>query len=93
MQKLESYIKSPAAIDLRLWGLEPSLNRALVYAISDNLCRYEKGNYVLTNLGEEFIELIYSDNDILKEQRVFLNTIGKSVTEKLVNNISKSWKS
>lgn len=92
MDKLIALRNNPDTLNIKIWGLEPSLNRALVFAVAEGLCIHENSNYKITKRGSEFIEQISKDEDLLKDQRLFLENLGKSITESLVLNISKSWK-
>lgn len=92
MDKLIEIKNNQIIRDIRIWGLEPSLNRALVYAVSEGLCDHVSGSYKLTEKGENFVKLLLEEETLLLEQRSFLMEVGKGITEKLVTNIAKSWK-
>lgn len=92
MDKLLEIKDSYNVRNIRIWGLEPSLNRALVYAVSEGLCDHVKGSYKLTKKGKDFVQLLLNQEELLRDQREFLYEIGKSVTEKVVSDISKSWR-
>ncbi|EEM08344.1 hypothetical protein bmyco0003_49400 [Bacillus pseudomycoides] len=74
-----------------IWRLEPSLNRALNFAVAEKLLIHKDGKYLLADKGEIFIQEILDDEDFMKAEKSFLNSVGKSITEKKVGELSKTW--
>ena len=76
---------------LGVWGIDPSLNMALSYAISEGLLlRMPNGAYKLTSKAESFIsgsELLTLFSTEVDE----LNIIAKKITETMVTQAAKRW--
>jgi hypothetical protein len=84
-------IKNNYDIDIAVWGIEPALNRALLFCVSENICIIESGKYLLTKKGEEFFKLIVKE-DIFKEEFEFLKFVGKKkITDNRIESISNKW--
>ena len=76
---------------MTVWGIEPALNRALLFCVAEDICIIEHGKYSLTQKGEAFFKLII-DNDVFKEELEFLNFIGKrKITDNRIDSISNKW--
>jgi len=90
---LLQFIKSNYETDLSVWGIEPTLNRALHIAVAEKYCSYLKGKYILEEKGLIFTSKIEEDIEILKDEIVLLKTIGKkSITEDRLQILSNKWK-
>ncbi|MDD5242299.1 MAG: hypothetical protein PHG47_11360 [Sulfuricella sp.] len=90
---LLQFIKSNYETDLSVWGIEPTLNRALHIAVAEKYCSYSKGKYILEEKGLIFTNKIEEDIEILKDEIVLLKTIGKkSITEDRLQTLSNKWK-
>jgi len=87
------YIKSPNKAVLEVWTFEPSLNRALHFAQAENLIEMimPQGHYGLTERGHKFADILTDNNLVLLQEKLFFNTIKYSITETLVQDISKKW--
>ncbi|MGF7141548.1 hypothetical protein [Roseimarinus sediminis] len=91
-QTLLAFISNSNNSDLSVWGIEPTLNRALHLAVADNFCSYQKANYKLEEKGLEFVKKIEEDGDILTDEISLLKQIGKKgITEKSIQNLTNKW--
>lgn len=91
-QALSSFIKDSSKSDLSVWGIEPTLNRALHIAVADEFCSYKNANYKLENKGLEFTKKIEENVDILIDEIAFLKQIGKrGITEKSIQDLTNKW--
>ena len=91
-QALLTFIKDPKNSDLSVWGIEPTLNRALHIAVADNFCSYQNANYKLEEKGIEFTVKIEEDGDILTDEIILLKQIGKrGITEKSIQDLTNKW--
>lgn len=89
--KVLELIKNNYEPDIAVWGIEPALNRALLFCAAEGICIIEHGKYLLTKKGEEFFKLIVKA-DIFKEEFVFLNFVGKrKITDNRIASISNKW--
>jgi hypothetical protein len=71
---------------------DPSVNRALNYALSDELIfRQVNGNFRLTTKGKALVEKIKGDNNLLVVEKMYLNSLKYSLTEEIIATVSKDW--
>lgn len=76
-------------IILGVWGIDPSLNLALSFAISEGLIvKTKNGMFQLTSKADKFIR--DSNLSIMFESKE-LSVIGKRITEKMVEDTAKRW--
>jgi hypothetical protein len=91
-QTLLTFIKDPKNSDLSVWGIEPTLNRALHIAVADEFCSYKNANYKLEDKGLRFAKIIEDEGDILNDEIELLRQIGKrGITEKSIQNLTNKW--
>lgn len=83
---------SKKSFDLQFWSIQPSLNRALDFAIASNLCLRIGDRYELGEKGDKFVSLIIKDNELLSKNKYRISKIEKRVTETIINNLTKEWK-
>lgn len=93
LMKLREYVTSNFQSDFSVWGIEPALNRALQFAIAENICEVVGGkNYKLTEKGFRFYDMISADAELFDKEKTFLNFIGKSkITDSRINAMSNQW--
>ncbi len=90
--ELWNYVKSNFQTDFSVWGIEPTLNRALQIAVAEKICTYSNGKYILTLKGNEYYNLFSKDDEILSVEKEFLNRIGKSkITDNRLKQLSNKW--
>lgn len=71
---------------------DPAVNRALKYAIADNLVsQLKNGTFKLTKNGKEFIKRIEKE-DILLEEKSFLNKLGTRLTKEKIERLMSLWR-
>jgi uncharacterized membrane protein len=87
------YLKSPSNTLLEIWNFEPSLNRALHFAQAENLIEMvlPQGHYGLTERGHKFADVLIENDFVLLQEKAFFDSIKYSITETLVQDISKKW--
>ncbi len=85
-------INSNYNTDITVWGIEPAMNRALVFCVAENLCTMEGGKYKLTEKGDRFYTSIIVDKELFADEREFLTYIGKTkITEHRIETIANKW--
>ena len=90
--ELTSLIHNNYNGNLKTWGVEPAVNRALLYCVAENLCSLEKGKYLLTSKGNEFFNLLDKSKTVLEKEKAFLQFLGKrKVTDSRIIALSKKW--
>jgi hypothetical protein len=90
---IREYLESNFQSDFSVWGIEPTLNRALQFAISENICGIIDGRtYALAEKGNQFFNLINSDTLLFEKEKVFLKFVGKiQLTDTRINAMTKKW--
>lgn len=90
MLKLEKSAEMKMLI-MGVWGIDPSLNMALNYAVSEGLVeRLNNGAFKLSNKGNEFIDKaeVMPQFDV---KVASLSKVSKRITEKMVVDAAKRW--
>ena len=71
---------------------DPSVNRAINYALADNLItRQVNGNFKLTTQGKLLVEQINSDESVMSAEKLYLRSIGGKLSERIISSVSKDW--
>lgn len=91
--ELFSYIENPTQTSIEVLTFEPALNRALHFAKAEDLIEIVtgQGHYSLTEKGHKFADLLINDNNVLVQEKRFLDKAKKSITETLAQGISQKW--
>lgn len=91
---LRRFIESNFESNFSVWGIEPALNRALQFAVAEDICQIIDGRkYKLTEKGLRFYEMINADRELFMPEKKFLNYVGKSkITDTRINEMSNQWK-
>lgn len=76
---------------LPTWGFDPALAIALRYALAERLISQVSNGYQLTDQGKFFIGDALKDEDIFKNEREDIRSVGKLITETMVENVAKDW--
>lgn len=77
-------------IDISVWGLDPTLNIALQFALAERLIEHSSTGVKLTKNGKDYIAAI-DKNDLFTKDIEYLKDIGKAVTEDFIKKASDSW--
>lgn len=87
---VKGWIKNNFKNDFHIWGIEPTVNRALVFASADNLIKDDGGVFALTERGTALVKSIIKDKETFADEKAFLEEIGKTeITEGKINDLSK----
>lgn len=92
LSAIQSFAASNSQERIRFFGIEPTLNRALSFAIYDGLIDLKKGVYVLTSKGNFLADKILDDNELFIIEKPILKAIGKNPTETSLLQLQKFWK-
>jgi hypothetical protein len=74
-----------------IWNIDINTNKALGYMYEDGLCKIDKKNYELTEAGKKLVEAILKDKELFNDERDFLLSIGKSLSDKKVMKLRDMW--
>ena len=73
---------------LKVVHLDPAVNRAVQFAIAENLISLEKnGKIKLTDSGLNIADKIITNEDLLLEEKDYLKKLGKRVSDVQIKNI------
>lgn len=90
MRELEDYVNE--RMGFMLVRFDPVVNRALKYAIADDLvAQLKNGTFKLTKNGKEFIKRIGKE-DILLAEKAFLNKLGTKLTKEKIERLMSLWR-
>lgn len=90
---LQKIISGDLLPEMAIVRVEPSLNRAIDYAFGESFVEIEKkdgklkSDIRLTQKGKHLAVAIKNDKDIFKEEKAFMDAIGKGLTKILVTKI------
>lgn len=73
---------------LKVVHLDPAVNRAVHFALADNLISLEKsGKIKLADLGIKIVNEILGNIELFSDEKEYLEQLGKAVPEMQVENI------
>ncbi len=78
--------------NLPVWGMEPTLNKGLQYAVTEQLCEKHRFSYKLTDKGLNFFQLIVADAELMQVEKQILTSIGRKITNKKINSLTQKWR-
>ncbi|WP_089660442.1 hypothetical protein [Franzmannia pantelleriensis] len=77
-------------LDIDVWGLDPSLNAAIQFAVAEKLVTQNSSGITLERKGKDFLGDILK-NELMVEDKNYLEKIGKKITERMILKVSESW--
>ena len=92
LEALKDFVVSNYKKDLKFFGIELTLNRALNLAIAENLISFQDEKYSLLEKGAEFSKYLLKTKDLFIYEKQILKLIGKSITDDKMNELLKHWK-
>lgn len=79
-------------IDYIVVRFDPVVNRAIKYAIADELViQQKKGTFKLTEKGEKLVDMVEKENVLVRE-RSSLNKLGTKLTNAKINQLRSLWR-
>jgi len=73
---------------LKVVHLDPAVNRAVQFALADNLISLEKGGKIrLTDFGAKIVKEILQHTELFSDEKEYLEQLGKAVPEVQVKDI------
>lgn len=91
LNALKDFTTSNFKSDIKFFGIELTLNRALNLAYAQKLIGVEKGSYFLLEKGHEFVKTILEDKELFIAEKQMLSLIGKRITEKKISELTNHW--
>ena len=91
MKILEDYLYD--RIPYMLVRFEPSVNRAIKYAIADELIiQLKNGTFRLSEKGKKFVIEIEKDKSLLIKEKQYLNEYSKKLTNDKIDILMSAWR-
>ncbi len=86
-------VKAAGAKQLHVpaWGFDPMLAIAVRIAIAEDLVGETSTGYEVKEAGELFVRDIVKDVELFGPERAFLKSIGKGITEAMVETAASGW--
>lgn len=79
------------ALRVPAWGFDPAVAIAIRIAIAEQLISENSTGYEISDAGELFVKEILKDADLFGPERSFLSTVGKGLTEGMVEATASGW--
>ena len=92
LDALKEFVVSNYKNDLKFFGIELTLNRALNLAIAEKLISFIDDKYTLLEKGVEFSNYLIKSKDLFIYEKQVLKLVGKSITDEKMNELLKHWK-
>jgi hypothetical protein len=92
LEALKDFVISNYKKDLKFFGIELTLNRALNLAIAEKLISFSDNKYQILAKGSEFVEFLIKTHDIFEYEKKILKIIGKKITDEKMDDLLKHWK-
>ena len=90
MQKLVEFTNGTGSAPIVRF--DPSVNRAITYAVAYRLIEQQNAKYRLTDRGRQLAEQIRNAGDLMMIEIKELNTLSKKLTETKINEIVDRWR-
>jgi len=86
------WIQDKFSSHLHIWGIEPTVNRALIFAAADNLIENVGADFIITSKGRNLAKVILQDKELFVREKEFLSTIGKNtITESQITQLANKF--
>lgn len=92
LDALKEFVVSNYKKDLKFFGIELTLNRALNLAIAEKLISFIDDKYTLLEKGAEFSNYLIKSKELFIYEKQVLKLVGKSITDEKMNELLKHWK-
>lgn len=84
----EDRLKTPVPLFRLSVRFEPAFSRAIDLAVGENLAEWVGGNRLkITSKGKTWVGAIQQDHSLLLDEKQFLQGLGKSITERLAEEM------
>ena len=91
--RMDSLVKAAEKekLEINVWGIDPTLNGAIQFAISEGLIKQEATNILITEKGNKYVESIVNEQDVLNTEIEFYSKVKKKISEKIISQVVDSW--
>lgn len=88
MGLVKSWIENEFKSDYHIWGMEPTVNRAVTFMVAEGIAEQIGGEYCITEKGVELFKKMKKDKELFVPEKNFLSQIGKTtVSEKIIKQL------
>jgi|SRR5690625_547469 len=91
LNAFKAFVTQDSKDNIKFFGIELTLNRALNLAYAQELIDVEKGKYFLLKKGDEFVKYLIEDKELFVYEKQVLSFIGKKITEKKITELINYW--
>ncbi len=92
MHKLSEFANDRLS-NYTLVRFEPSVNRAIKYALADGLLyQQQNGLFRLADKGKELMKKIKNEEDLLVNEKAYLSNLSDKLTEDKIKNLMSTWR-
>ena len=93
MEIIKEFVNSKNKTKTPYWCIDPALNRALKYAVADNICTIEtktdKNNrYTLSEKGIALASAINQDSELMTKEKEFFSFVGYKISDKIITDLT-----
>ncbi len=92
LDALKDFVVTNYRKDLKFFGIELTLNRALNLAIAEKLISFQDNKYFLLEKGGDFAKYLIQAPELFIYEKQILKLIGKKITDEKMDNLLKHWK-
>jgi hypothetical protein len=92
LDALKEFVVTNYRKDLKFFGIELTLNRALNLAVAEELISFRDDKYILLDKGTEFVKYLIQTQDLFIYEKQVLKVIGKKITDEKMDDLLKYWK-
>lgn len=92
LDALKEFVVTNYRKDLKFFGIELTLNRALNLAVAEKLISFHDDKYILLDKGTEFVKYLMQTQDLFVYEKQVLKVIGKKITDEKMDDLLKYWK-
>lgn len=78
-------------LSVEAWGFDPALSIAIRFAKGEGLIEDVSDGYRLSDFGSIFAKQLLADEQVFSKEKQFLLSVGKKLTESMVNVASSGW--
>lgn len=88
MKLVDSWILNDFKNDYHIWGMEPTVNRAITYMVAEGIAEQIDGEYSITEKGVLLFKKMKKDKEIFTLEKIFLAKLGKTtISEKTIKQL------
>ena len=92
MARLLSFVEGEVT-NYPMVRFDPAVSRAIKYAIAHQLVNQQiNGLFRVTEKGKQYVKQIYKLDDLLVDEKFFLEKLSGSLTEELIKTLMASWR-